>query len=89
MAAVGVFLDDLCYTMELYVQNPDSVSISKEIPCPDAKDVVQFGAKFREQINIMVSLHERSTLKVIAHNQVVASAQLDSLCPDYEKQDLG
>jgi len=65
LAAVGVFLDDLCYTMDLYVQNPDSVSISKEIPCPDAKDVVQFGSKFREQINIMV--HDLND-KVITHN---------------------
>ena len=83
LAAVGVFLDDLCYTMDLYVQNPDSVSISKEIPCPDAKDVVQFGSKFREQINIMVhALNE----KVIAHNTASPSDAKEFLCPAYEKQ---
>ena len=81
LAAVGVFLDDLCYTMDLYVQNPDSVSISKEIPCPDAKDVVQFGSKFREQINIMV--HDLNA-KVFAHNGL--GTPLDFLCPAYEKQ---
>ena len=81
LAAVGVFLDDLCYTMDLYVQNPDSVSISKEIPCPDAKDVVQFGSKFREQINIMV--HDLNA-KVFAHNS--GGTPLDFLCPAYEKQ---
>ena len=81
LAAVGVFLDDLCYTMDLYLQNPDSVSISKEIPCPDAKDVVQFGSKFREQINIMV--HDLN-LKVIAHNS--GGTPKDFLCPAYEKQ---
>ena len=83
LAAVGVFLDDLCYTMDLYVQNPDSVSISKEIPCPDAKDVVQFGSKFREQINIMV--HDLN-LKVIAHNTASPSDAKEFLCPAYEKQ---
>ena len=84
LAAVGVFLDDLCYTMEMYVQNPDSVSISKEIPCPDAKDVVEFGAKFREQINIMVSL---LNAKVQNYNGGVAPAsQLAYTCPNYEKQ---
>ena len=84
LAAVGVFLDDLCYTMDLYVQNPDSVSISKEIPCPDAKDVVQFGSKFREQINIMV--HDLNA-KVFTHNGGPgAGNQLEFLCPAYEKQ---
>ncbi len=84
LAAVGVFLDDLCYTMDLYVQNPDSVSISKEIPCPDAKDVVQFGSKFREQINIMV--HDLND-KVFTHNGGVgAGTPKDFLCPAYEKQ---
>ena len=83
LAAVGVFLDDLCYTMDLYVQNPDSVSIGKEIPCPDAKDVVQFGSKFREQINIMV--HDLN-LKVIAHNTASPSDAKEFLCPAYEKQ---
>ena len=83
LAAVGVFLDDLCYTMDLYLQNPDSVSISKEIPCPDAKDVVQFGSKFREQINIMV--HDLN-LKVIAHNTASPSDAKEFLCPAYEKQ---
>ena len=83
LAAVGVFLDDLCYTMDLYLQNPDSVSISKEIPCPDAKDVVQFGSKFREQINIMV--HDLNN-KVIAHNTASPSTAKDFLCPAYEKQ---
>jgi len=82
LAAVGVFLDDLCYTMDLYLQNPDSVSISKEIPCPDAKDVVQFGSKFREQINIMV--HDLNN-KVIAHNNGGGTPK-DFLCPAYEKQ---
>ena len=82
LAAVGVFLDDLCYTMDLYVQNPDSVSISKEIPCPDAKDVVQFGSKFREQINIMV--HDLNSA-VIAHNSG-GGTQKEFLCPAYEKQ---
>ena len=82
LAAVGVFLDDLCYTMDLYVQNPDSVSISKEIPCPDAKDVVQFGSKFREQINIMV--HDLN-LKVITHNNGGGTPK-NFLCPAYEKQ---
>ena len=82
LAAVGVFLDDLCYTMDLYVQNPDSVSISKEIPCPDAKDVVQFGSKFREQINIMV--HDLNSA-VIAHNGGGGTSK-EFLCPAYEKQ---
>lgn len=83
LAAVGVFLDDLCYTMDLYVQNPDSVSISKEIPCPDAKDVVQFGSKFREQINIMV--HDLND-KVFTHNTASPSTAKEFLCPAYEKQ---
>ena len=83
LAAVGVFLDDLCYTMDLYLQNPDSVSISKEIPCPDAKDVVQFGSKFREQINIMV--HDLND-KVFTHNTASPSTAKEFLCPAYEKQ---
>jgi F0F1-type ATP synthase assembly protein I len=84
LAAVGVFLDDLCYTMDMYVKSPDSVSISKEIPCPNAKDVVEFGAKFREQINIMVAL---LNTQVQSHNNAAAPLNRKAfLCPGYEKQ---
>ena len=83
LAAVGVFLDDLCYTMDLYVQNPDSVSISKEIPCPDAKDVVQFGSKFREQINTLVGM---LNTKVSQYHQAGGSNTIEFLCPGYEQQ---
>jgi hypothetical protein len=43
MAAIGVFLEDFCFTIDQYLVNPESVEISKEIPCPipDERDRVR------------------------------------------------
>ena len=58
LAAVGVFLADFCYTGDQYLINPKLVDLSKDIPCPDAQDVVEFGNEFRQMIvNIVTDVN--------------------------------
>ena len=44
MAAFGVFLDDFCVTINQYLIDPASVTISKQIPCLSLSQLVQFAA---------------------------------------------
>ena len=50
LAAVGVFLDDFCYSVDRYVEDPQQIDLSKDIPCAKEKDVIEFGNAFRQLI---------------------------------------
>ena len=58
LAAIGVFLADFCYTGDQYLINPKLVDLAKDIPCPDAQEVVEFGNEFRQMIvNIVTEVN--------------------------------
>jgi hypothetical protein len=83
LAAVGVFLADFCYTGEQYVINPNLVDISKDIPCTNAQDVVDFGNSFRQLINNIVT--NANDLVAVWNTANSASAK-NYICLPYQMQ---
>uniref|UniRef100_A0A6U0EE24 Uncharacterized protein n=1 Tax=Ostreococcus mediterraneus TaxID=1486918 RepID=A0A6U0EE24_9CHLO len=85
LAAVGVFLADFCYTGDQYLINPKLVDISKDIPCPDARDVVEFGNEFRQMIvNIVTDVNDA----VAGYNAGSGSPKKDYICLPYQMQNI-
>ena len=86
VAAFGVFLDDFCVTINQYLIDPASVTISKQIPCLSPSQLVQFGSEWRAIISITVDhLNEL----VSNYNGVTTGTKKDYVCPPYEYQELG
>merc|ERR1712164_18267 len=87
MAAFGVFLDDFCVTINQYLIDPASVTISKQIPCLSPSQLVQFGSEWRAIISITV---DRLNTYISSYNGgVTSSARKEFVCPPYEYQELG
>jgi hypothetical protein len=84
MAAIGVFLEDFCFTIDQYLINPESVEISKEIPCPDPESVIEFGDSFRKQIRESINLVNDGIYTVN-----VGGGSNDYICATYEGQTIG
>jgi len=84
MAAIGVFLQDFCFTIDQYLINPESVEISKEIPCPDPESVIEFGDAFRKQIRESINLVNDGV-----YNDNVGGGSNDYICATYEGQTIG
>jgi hypothetical protein len=85
MAAIGVFLQDFCFTIDQYLINPESVEISKEIPCPDPGSVIEFGDAFRKQIRDSINVVNDG----VYNKNVNAGGQNDYICAAYEGQTIG
>jgi hypothetical protein len=85
LAAVGVFLADFCYTGDQYLINPKLVDLSKDIPCPDAQDVVEFGNEFRQMIvNIVTDVNDA----VSTWNTANSGSAKDYVCLPYQMQNI-
>lgn len=80
LAAVGVFLSDFCYTGDQYLINPKLVDLSKDIPCPDAQEVVEFGNEFRQMI---VNIVQEVNTAVLS-----AGSPKDYVCLPYQMQNI-
>jgi len=85
MAAIGVFLEDFCFTIDQYLVNPESVEISKEIPCPDPASVIEFGDAFRKQIRDAIDTVNDG---VYTWNGANSWAK-DYICATYQGQTIG
>merc|ERR1712159_160530 len=86
VAAFGVFLDDFCVTINQYLIDPASVTISKQIPCLSPSQLVQFGSEWRAIISMTVhSLNAH----ISAYNGATTGTKKDYVCPPYEYQELG
>ena len=86
MAAFGVFLDDFCVTINQYLIDPASVTISKQIPCLSPSQLVQFGSEWRAIISITV---HALNAHLSAYNGAPTGTRKDYVCPPYEYQELG
>lgn len=86
VAAFGVFLDDFCVTINQYLIDPASVTISKQIPCLSPSQLVQFGSEWRAIISITVDALNNL---VSGYNGVTTGTKKDYVCPPYEYQELG
>jgi len=86
VAAFGVFLDDFCVTINQYLIDPASVTISKQIPCLSPSQLVQFGSEWRAIISITV---DALNAHISAYNGATTGTKKDYVCPPYEYQELG
>ena len=85
LAAVGVFLADFCYTGDQYLINPKLVDLAKDIPCPDAQEVVEFGNEFRQMIvNIVTEVNDA----VDGYNTGSGTPKKDYVCLPYQMQNI-
>ena len=84
MAAIGVFLEDFCFTIDQYLVNPESVEISKEIPCPDPASVIEFGDAFRKQIRDAIDTVNDG---VYTYNR--GATPKNYICATYQGQTIG
>lgn len=84
MAAIGVFLQDFCFTVDQYLVNPESVEISKEIPCPSPDSVIEFGDAFRKQIRESINL-VNDAVEALGST----GAAMGYICATYEGQTIG
>ena len=82
LAAMGVFLDDFCFTLNEYLIDPNRVSFSKDIPCPKAKEVMEFSSGFRTMVATFV--HEFNT-QLYTWNSA-NSGSLKYICMPYQTQ---
>ena len=84
LAAIGVFLADFCYTGDQYLINPKLVDLAKDIPCPDAQEVVEFGNEFRQMIvNIVTEVNTAVQTNGHSANYICLPYQMqnvDDLC---------
>lgn len=89
LAAVGVFLADFCYTGDQYLINPKLVDLSKDIPCPDAQEVVEFGNEFRQMIvNIVTTVNTAVDNWNSAGSGTTNSVKKDYICLPYQMQNI-
>jgi len=85
LAAIGVFLADFCYTGDQYLINPKLVDLAKDIPCPDAQEVVEFGNEFRQMIvNIVTEVNDA----VSTWNAANAGSAKNYVCLPYQMQNI-
>ena len=85
LAAIGVFLADFCYTGDQYLINPKLVDLAKDIPCPDAQEVVEFGNEFRQMIvNIVTEVNDA----VDGYNTGSGTPKKDYVCLPYQMQNI-
>ncbi len=87
VAAFGVFLDDFCVTINQYLIDPASVTISKQIPCLSPSQLVQFGSEWRAIISMTV--HALNGYISNYNGATAAGSRKDYVCPPYEYQELG
>jgi hypothetical protein len=85
MAAIGVFLEDFCFTIDQYLINPESVDITKEIPCPSPASVIEFGDAFRKQIRDAIDTVNDGVYTWNGSN----SWAKDYICATYQGQTIG
>ena len=85
MAAIGVFLEDFCFTIDQYLINPESVEISKKIPCPDPASVIEFGDAFRKQIRDAIDVVNDG---VYAYNGGSGVTPKNYICATYQGQTI-
>jgi hypothetical protein len=86
MAAIGVFLEDFCFTIDQYLINPESVDITKEIPCPSPASVIEFGDAFRKQIRDAIDTVNDG---VFAYNGGSGVTPKNYICATYQEQTIG
>jgi len=85
LAAIGVFLADFCYTGDQYLINPKLVDLAKDIPCPDAQEVVEFGNEFRQMIvNIVTEVNDA----VSTWNAANTASAKNYVCLPYQMQNI-
>jgi hypothetical protein len=87
LSAVGVLLEDFCYTAAQYVISPKLVDLSKDIPCPKAEEVVSFGNQFRSMIADVVS-EVNINLRDFNKANVPNTNKVDYLCMPYQFQTI-
>jgi len=89
MAAFGVFLDDFCVTINQYLIDPASVTISKQIPCLSPSQLVQFGSEWRAIISMTVHSLNGYIQQYNFQVGTPVGSRKDYVCPPYEYQELG
>ena len=85
LSAIGVLLEDFCYTGTQYVINPKLVDLSKDIPCPAESDVVKFGNEFRQMVSNIVS---DVNTQVHTFNGFNSGRMKDYICVPYQAQTI-